>query len=164
MVNAKQEIAIRVLVNGVELESTVAAESTLLDFLRQQGGIVDVKCGCNKGDCGTCTVVYEGQTVKSCLVLAASANNKEVWTLKGLEDDPLMKKLQASFVSHGAVQCGFCIPGMLVSSRGCLMRNPQPSRSEIREAISGNLCRCTGYQKIVDAVWAVATETANEGA
>jgi len=162
--NYQKEIAIKVQVNGKIVESIVSAEASLLEFLRQQGGIVDVKCGCSKGDCGTCTVVFEGQTVKSCLVLAAQANNKEVWTLKGLEEDPLMKKLQESFVRHGAVQCGFCIPGMLVTARGFLLSNPNPSRAAIREAISGNLCRCTGYQKIVDAVWAVVTEATAERA
>ena len=162
--SSQKEIALKVKINGVEIQSTVSAETSLLEFLRQQGGSVDVKCGCSKGDCGTCTVVFEGQTVKSCLVLAAQANNKEVWTLKGLEADPMMKRLQESFVRQGAVQCGFCIPGMLVAARGFLMTVPNPSRTEVREALSGNLCRCTGYQKIVDAVWSVASETTAERA
>lgn len=151
----QKQVAINVKINGCMLTATVAAGESLLDFLRKQAGNVDVKCGCGIGDCGTCTVVFDGATVKSCLVMAAQADGKEVWTLKGLERDPLMMKLQDSFVRHGAVQCGFCTPGMLVAARGLLEHNTCPTRMEIREAISGNLCRCTGYQKIVDAIWAV---------
>lgn len=160
--NFEKDVAIKVNINGIEIRSTVAAAESLLEFLRKHSETVDVKCGCSQGDCGTCTVVFEGQTVKSCLVLAAQANTKEIWTLKGLEKDPLMQKLQESFVRHGAVQCGFCTPGMLVAARGFLENNPNPDRAGIRDALSGNLCRCTGYQKIVDAVWTVASEKASE--
>ncbi len=150
------EVKVTINVNGQQVTATVAPEESLLDFLRNRAGATEVKCGCNKGDCGTCTVVLDGQTVKSCLVLAAQADNKQVLTVKGLEKEQLMQDLQVSFANHGAVQCGFCTPGMLVTAKTFLEKNPQPSRQEIREALSGNLCRCTGYQKIVDAVAAVA--------
>ena len=156
----KQEVAVQVRVNGRQVTATVAPEASLLDFLRGQAGAIDVKCGCNKGDCGSCTVILAGQAVKSCLVLAAQADNKEVWTLKGLAEDALMQQLQASFVTHGAVQCGFCTPGMLIAAKKCLEQHPHPDRLAVREALAGNLCRCTGYQKIVDAVMAVAADRA----
>ena len=152
----KSEVVITVKVNGIEVKATVFPEESLLDFLRNRVGSFDVKCGCKQGDCGTCTVVFAGQAVKSCLVLAAQAHNKEVWTLKGMENDQLMQELQDSFARYGAVQCGFCTPGMLVTAKSFLEHQPDPSREQIREALSGNLCRCTGYKKIVDAVSAVA--------
>ena len=152
----KREVVITVKVNGIEVKETVSPEESLLAFLRDRVGSFDVKCGCKQGDCGTCTVVFAGQTVKSCLVLAAQANNQEVWTLKGLENDQLMQELQNSFAEYGAVQCGFCTPGMLVTAKSFLENQPNPSREQIKEALSGNLCRCTGYKKIVDAVSAVA--------
>lgn len=152
----KQQVEIKVTVNGAEIRAIVAAGESLLDFLRKRCGVTDVKCGCGMGECGTCTLVLAGKVVKSCLVLAAQVDGQEVWTLQGLERDPLAARLQDSFARHGAVQCGFCTPGMLIAARGFLQHSPQPTRAEIREALSGNLCRCTGYQKIVDAVWAVA--------
>lgn len=151
----KNEVAIMVKVNGIEVKATVFPEESLLEFLRDRVGSFDVKCGCKQGDCGTCTVVFAGQAVKSCLVLAAQAHNKEVWTLKGLENDQLMQELQDSFAKYGAVQCGFCTPGMLVTAKSFLEHQPNPNREQIKEALSGNLCRCTGYKKIVDAVSAV---------
>lgn len=154
-------VNLELVVNGRKVTAEAAPEETLLVFLRQRLGVTDVKCGCGKGDCGTCTVILDGRPVKSCLVLAAQANGREVLTLKGLEGDALLSALQESFVRHGAIQCGFCTPGMLLVARSFLARNPRPSRSEIREAISGNLCRCTGYQKIVEAIEHVA---ANQGA
>ncbi|MDA8222964.1 (2Fe-2S)-binding protein [Desulfosporosinus sp.] len=152
----KKEVSIKVKVNGIEVKATVVPEESLLEFLRDRVGSFDVKCGCKKGDCGTCTVVFAGQTVKSCLVLAAQAHNQEVWTLKGMENDQLMQDLQDSFAKYGAVQCGFCTPGMLVTAKSFLEHQPNPSREQIKEALTGNLCRCTGYKKIVDAVSAVA--------
>lgn len=152
----KNDVAIMVKVNGIEVNATVLPEESLLEFLRDRIGNFDVKCGCKQGDCGTCTVVFAGQAVKSCLVLAAQAHNKEVWTLKGMENDQLMQELQDSFAKYGAVQCGFCTPGMLVTAKSFLELQPNPSRVQIKEALSGNLCRCTGYKKIVDAVSAVA--------
>lgn len=151
------DVLVTIKVNGRSVTAAVTATESLLDFLRNRAENIDVKCGCNKGDCGTCTVVFAGQTVKSCLVLAAQANNEEVWTLQGLTTDPLMQELQNSFVMHGAVQCGFCTPGMLVTARSFLAVHPNPTRTLIKESLAGNLCRCTGYKKIVDAVEAVAT-------
>ncbi|MBC2721561.1 FAD binding domain-containing protein [Desulfosporosinus sp.] len=155
-VSRLNEVAIRVKVNGIDIRASVLPEESLLEFLRDKVRSFDVKCGCKKGDCGTCTVVFAGKTVKSCLVLAAQAHKQEIWTLKGMENDQLMHDLQESFAKHGAVQCGFCTPGMLVTAKSFLEQEPYPSREQIKAALAGNLCRCTGYKKIVDAVSAVA--------
>jgi carbon-monoxide dehydrogenase small subunit len=157
----QKEITVSVRINGTQFTATAAPEESLLEFLRTRAMVTDVKCGCNKGDCGTCTLILDGQPVKSCLVLVAQANNKEVWTVKGMAADPLMQALQESFATHGAIQCGFCTPGMLVTARSLLADCPQPDRAAIKEALSGNLCRCTGYKKIVDAVAAVAVGQAS---
>jgi carbon-monoxide dehydrogenase small subunit len=138
--------------HGVE----VKARETLLDVLRNQLGVTDVKNGCTKGDCGTCAVILDGKAVNSCLTLAVQANGKEVTTLRGIGTEENPHPLQESFVENGAVQCGFCTPGMIVSAKALLDQNSQPTREEIRDAISGNLCRCTGYKKIVDAIHDVA--------
>jgi carbon-monoxide dehydrogenase small subunit len=143
---------VTIFVNERPVTAPVEPHESLLDFLRHKAGAVEVKCGCNQGDCGTCTVLFKGKAVKSCLVLALQANEKDVRTIKGFTGDFLMEKLQESFVRNGAVQCGFCTPGMLISSYAFLQANPQPTREEIKTAISGNLCRCTGYKKIIDAV------------
>ena len=148
---------VELTVNGKKVHSTAEAGETLLRFLRERLGLTDTKCGCEKGDCGTCTVILNGKAVKSCLVLALQANGKTVLTLKGVAREELGRKLQESFVEHGAVQCGFCTPGLIVAARSFLEHHPRPTREQIREAISGNLCRCTGYQKIVDAIYHVAT-------
>lgn len=150
---------VSLILNGRKVSAPVEPHESLLDFLRNRVGAVEVKCGCNQGDCGTCTVLFDGQAVKSCLVFALQAEGKEVRTIKGFSGDPLMEKLQESFVNCGAIQCGFCTPGMLISSYAFLKSHPKPSREEIREAISGNLCRCTGYKKIIDAVEKVVLET-----
>jgi len=142
-------------VNGREVAGKVAAETTLLDFLRDRN-FIDVKRGCDHGDCGACTVILDGQAVLSCLTLALQARGREVITAAGLGSWEHLHPLQEAFVEHEALQCGFCTPGMLMTAKALLDKNPHPSREEIREAISGNLCRCTGYQKIVDAIEAVA--------
>ncbi|MGB9553338.1 MAG: (2Fe-2S)-binding protein [bacterium] len=149
---------VTIFVNGNPVPAPVEPHESLLDFLRNKAGAIEVKCGCNQGDCGTCTVLFQGKAVKSCLVLALQAGGKEVKTIKGFSGDPLMEQLQESFVRNGAIQCGFCTPGMLITSYVFLKANPQPTREEIRTAISGNLCRCTGYKKIIDAVEEVASE------
>ncbi|WP_258358602.1 (2Fe-2S)-binding protein [Moorella sulfitireducens] len=159
-----REITVTVNVNGIPVRAAVSPQESLLDFLRYRAGATDVKCGCNKGDCGTCTVILEDRAVKSCLVLAAQADNRRVWTVRGLEKDPLMQALQESFATHGAVQCGFCTPGMLLTAKNFLEHNPKPDRAEIKEAIAGNLCRCTGYKKIVDAIAAVAASRTGDRA
>jgi len=148
--------SIAISVNGQWMKTEVTALDTLLEVLRNRFGALDVKNGCGQGDCGVCTVLLDGVAVNSCLTLAAQADGREVTTLKGLgtPDDP--HPLQESFVRHGAIQCGFCTSGMVLVAKAFLDENPAPSREEIREAISGNLCRCTGYKKIVDAIEDVA--------
>ncbi len=143
---------IEIKLNGEWQKVEVTARQTLLEVLRNKLGAKEVKNGCTKGDCGACSVMLEGKAVNSCLTLALQANGKEVETLKGIgtQEDP--HPLQISFVEHGAVQCGFCTAGQIISAKALLAKNSKPSREEIREAISGNLCRCTGYTKIVDAI------------
>lgn len=152
-----EEYKVELTVNNEKISATAKPEESLLRFLRRNG-FTEVKCGCEKGDCGTCTVIMNGKTVKSCITLALQANGKEVLTVKGLEKTKIGQKLQESFVRHGAVQCGFCTAGMLMAAKGYLDKNLAPDKTEIRKAISGNLCRCTGYKKIVEAIYDVAAE------
>ena len=146
---------IRLTVNDRPVSASIAAETTLLDFLRERG-FIEVKRGCDKGDCGACTVILEGKAILSCLTLALQADGCRVYTVRSLGTAENMHPLQKAFVDHEALQCGFCTPGMLLAAKALLDANPHPTRGEIREAISGNLCRCTGYTKIVDAIEAVA--------
>lgn len=125
---------------------------TLLDLLRDELGLTGTKRGCDKGDCGTCVVLVDGVPVNACLTLAVRVHGREVLTVEGLERDEDLHPLQRSFLEYGAVQCGFCTPGMLMSAAGLLKANPNPTEEDVRVAISGNLCRCTGYQHIVDAI------------
>jgi len=150
-----EEYKIQLTVNNEKISAAAKAEESLLKFLRRNG-FTEVKCGCEKGDCGSCTVIMNGKTIKSCITLAIQANGKEILTAKGLEKIEIGRKLQESFVQHGAVQCGFCTAGMLMAAKGYLDTNPKPDKAEIRKAISGNLCRCTGYKKIVEAIYDVA--------
>lgn len=129
---------------------------TLLDMLRNKLGLLGTKRGCDKGDCGTCVVLVDKKPVNACLYLAVRSNGKEILTVEGLETGEGLHPLQKAFLKKGAVQCGFCTPGMLMVALGLLDKNPNPTEEEIRGAISGNICRCTGYQHIVDAVMAVA--------
>ena len=152
-----EEYRVELKVNGEKIISTAQAEESLLKFLRRNG-FTEVKCGCEKGECGSCTVILNGKAIKSCIILALQANNKEIWTVRGMEKFELGRKLQESFVKHGAVQCGFCIPGMILVAKNYLDKDPIPDREEIKKEISGNLCRCTGYKKIVDTIYAVAVE------
>jgi carbon-monoxide dehydrogenase small subunit len=143
---------IEITVNGRAMRTTVEVDETLVDVLRDKLGFVEVKNGCGQGDCGACTVLLDGEAVNSCLTLAVQADGRSVTTTRGLgtPDDP--HPLQTAFIDHGAVQCGFCSSGMILSAASLLQQNAAPTRDEIREAISGNLCRCTGYTKIVDAI------------
>lgn len=143
---------IEIKLNRERHKVEVTARETLLEVLRDKLGATEVKNGCGKGDCGTCAVLLDGRAVNACLTLALQADGREVITLKGIGTQEKPHPLQKSFVEHGAIQCGFCTPGMIVSAKVLLDQNPQPSREEIREAISGNLCRCTGYKKIVEAI------------
>ena len=139
-------------VNGREYEIAVAPNRTLTQALREELGLLGTKEGCGIGDCGACTVILDGRPVNSCLVLAVQANGSQVMTIEGVAEDQNLHPVQQAFVDHGAIQCGFCTPGMVLSAKSLLERNPHPTELEVREAISGNLCRCTGYQKIVEAV------------
>ena len=141
---------IKVRVNGNWVCRRVKTETTLLNFLRDSG-FTEVKKGCEEGDCGACTVLLDGKAVTSCLVFARQADGKDVMTVKN-EDDPLLEELKKAFVKYEALQCGYCTPGMLLTSRWLLSENLKPSREAIRDALSGNLCRCTGYMKIIDAI------------
>lgn len=141
-------------VNGQKKRFSIAANDILLDVLRREG-YTGVKKGCGTGDCGACTVIVNGKAVNSCMMMAAQADGAEITTVEGLAQNGELHPLQQAFLEHGAAQCGFCIPGMLLSAKAFLDENPKPTRAEVREAILGNLCRCTGYKKQVDAIMAV---------
>ena len=143
---------IQLTVNGQSVDAAVEPNRTLLQFLREDLGLTGTKHGCGLGDCGACTVILDGQAVNSCLVLAINANGREVLTIEGLAEDGKLHPIQQAFVDKGSIQCGFCTPGMILSAKALLDANPKPTEQEIRMAISGNLCRCTGYQKIVEAI------------
>jgi aerobic carbon-monoxide dehydrogenase small subunit len=143
---------IRLTVNGEPVEAAVAQNQTLVQFLREDLGLTGTKHGCGLGDCGACTVILDGKAVNSCLVLAIQANGSEVLTIEGLAENGKLHPLQQAFVDKGAIQCGFCTPGMILSAKALLEEKPNPTELEIRTALSGNLCRCTGYQKIVEAI------------
>jgi len=143
---------IEIQVNGRPMRTTVEVDETLVDVLRDKLGVVEVKNGCGQGDCGACTVLLDGEAVNSCLTLAVQAGGRSVTTTKGLGTPEHPHPIQTAFIDHGAVQCGFCSSGMILSAASLLGQTTSPSREEIREAISGNLCRCTGYTKIVDAI------------
>ncbi len=143
---------IQLTVNGESVEAAVEPNQTLVQFLREDLGLTGVKHGCGLGDCGACTVILNGKPVNSCLVLAVQAAGGEVLTIEGLAENGVLHPIQQAFVDHGAIQCGFCTPGMILSAKALLDANPKPTEPEIRTAISGNLCRCTGYQKIVQAI------------
>lgn len=145
--------SITVTVNGKKEYLTVPSHMTLLVMLRDQLGLTGTKNGCTAGECGACTVLIDGEPVNSCMMLALEADGHEVTTVEGLGyDDGQLSPLQQAFAVHNAVQCGFCTPGMLISAHALLQRNPHPTEDEIREALVGNLCRCTGYLRIVKAV------------
>ena len=137
--------------NGENRILDVEPWEVLLDVLRDRLGIKSPKVGCDRGDCGTCTIMINNRTVRSCLILAIEADGQEVTTLEGLMKDGLIP-LQKSFLDHNSFQCGFCTPGMIMSTTALLEKNPKPDKEEIKEALSGNLCRCTGYTPIIDAV------------
>jgi len=147
---------IRLKVNGREREIATAPMRTLLEVLREDLRLTGTKQGCGEGECGTCTVLVDGAAINACLMLAVEAVGHEVTTIEGLADGTTLHPLQQAFIDHGAIQCGFCTPGMILSAKALLDRRPDPGEGEIREALGGNLCRCTGYQKIVEAVLAAA--------
>jgi carbon-monoxide dehydrogenase small subunit len=138
--------------NGRFIELETRSNTILLDLLRDNLGIKSVKKGCELGECGACTVLLEGLPVKSCLLLVPQIQGQKITTLEGLSDDPMMKKLIDAYIANGSVQCGFCTPGMLISSYALLRKNSHPDEEEVKKGIEGNLCRCTGYVNIVKAI------------
>lgn len=148
---------ITLYVNGEPYNIAVKSHYTLLKVLREQLGLVGTKIGCENGECGACTVLMDGKAVNSCLVLAVEADGHQIETVEGLSKGEQLHPLQKAFIDRNAIQCGFCIPGMLMSAKGLLAENPNPTEDDVREAISGNLCRCTGYVRIVEAIMDVAS-------
>lgn len=138
--------------NGRKIEREVKPNRLLLDLLRTDLGVTSVKKGCEQGECGVCTVLLDSAPVNSCLVLAQQIEGRTVTTVEGLKDEPVMKALQLAFIEDGAIQCGYCTPGMLLSAYALLKKNPKPTVEEVKTAIEGNLCRCTGYVKIIEAI------------
>jgi len=143
---------IRFKLNGQSIKVKCPPAYTLLEVLRDQLDVTSPKEDCAKGECGACTVIMNGQPVCSCLVLISQAEGSDIVTSDGLAKNGMLNAVQKAFIKHGAVQCGHCIPGMIVSASALLMRNPNPTRANIKEALSGNLCRCTGYTKIIAAI------------
>ena len=149
---------INVEVNSQKYTLTVTSEETLLEVIRNRMSLTGTKEGCGTGDCGACTVIMDGRPVNSCLVLASEADGSKITTVEGLSRGGKMHPLQEAFINEGGVQCGFCSPGMIMSSKALLDRNPAPTEEEIKKALAGNLCRCTGYVKIIKAVKAAARQ------
>ncbi|WP_299811644.1 (2Fe-2S)-binding protein [uncultured Roseibium sp.] len=160
----RDRIDITLTVNGESVEARVPVGQHLTDFLRLELGLTGAHASCEHGVCGACTVQVDGAPIRGCLMLAPQADGAEVWTVEGLTDTAAIKDLQEAFVAKNALQCGFCTPGMLVAAKDLLSRGGVPSRQEIREHMSGNYCRCTGYEAIVDAVETVAQARAGKGA
>ncbi|KRT34522.1 (2Fe-2S)-binding protein [Acetomicrobium hydrogeniformans] len=146
------DIEVTITVNGTKHRLTVGPKERLLDTLRERLHLTGTKEGCGVGECGACTVILDGEAVHSCMVLTAQADGNEVLTVEGLEVNGHLHPLQEAFIKHHAVQCGFCTPGMLMSAKALLDKNPNPTREEIKTAIEGNLCRCTGYEQIIEAI------------
>jgi len=160
----RDEVEIRFTLNGQRVQAEVTALQPLLDLLRDTFGLTGTKLGCGEGECGACTVLVDGRSVNSCLYLAADCHGKSVVTIEGLAQAGELDPLQAAFVREGAVQCGFCTPGMVLQAKSILDRHPGGlDEAQVRRAIEGNLCRCTGYDKIVKAVLSVAAERSGEG-
>jgi carbon-monoxide dehydrogenase small subunit len=153
-----KNLTLNLIVNGQRLRLKIPPNLRLIDLLRDELRLTGTKEGCGVGECGACTVVVDGEAVNACLVLAGQCEGKEVLTIEGLEKNGDLHPLQKAFIEHGAVHCGFCTPGMIMSAYALLQKNPRPGEEEIARYISGNLCRCTGYKQIIEAVQAVATK------
>ncbi len=145
-------------INGHQIQREVEPRKRLLDFLREDMGLTGAKEGCGEGECGACTVIMDGKAVTSCTVFAGQIMNRSIITIEGLEENGELDEIQNAFIRNGAIQCGFCTPGMILSCKALLMHRPNPDKEEIRRAIEGNLCRCTGYDKIILAVEEVVRE------
>lgn len=156
-------VKVRVKLNGSWVEGETSPDRMLLDFIREDLGLTGTKKGCEEGECGACTVVMNGKTVLSCLVPALKADGAEILTVEGMAEEGRLHPLQEAFWEEGAVQCGYCTPGMLISAKALLDGNPAPRVEQVKEAISGNLCRCTGYSKIIRAIRAAAEKMEKGG-
>jgi carbon-monoxide dehydrogenase small subunit len=152
----KKQLTLKV--NGKLHSLTIDPNKTLLQVLRQDLGLTGAKEACDSGGCGSCTVLMDGRPVYSCLVLALDAQGKDILTIEGLADGGRLHQLQEAFIEHGAVQCGFCTPGVILSAKALLDENPSPTEEDVKEAISGNICRCTGYTKIIEAILSVTNQ------
>ncbi len=158
-----ENISINIHVNGMDYTHEVGATQTLSQFLRKTLGLTGLKEGCGEGECGACTVLVDDQPVNSCLMLAFQANGREITTIEGLEsDDGTLSDLQQAFIDHGAVQCGYCTPGMIMAGEGLLRKNRSPNESEIQNALAGNICRCTGFINIVKAIKSASSTDATQ--
>lgn len=157
----KQDIELKV--NGQSYEIEIEPWRTLLEVLRDHLGLTGTKQSCNEGHCGACTVIIDGQAVNSCLMLAAEAHGRNIITIEGLSEGGNLDPIQEAFVTHGAVQCGFCTPGMIMATKAFLARTPDPSEDQIKKALEGHLCRCTGYAQIIEAVRAAADKMRSTG-
>ncbi len=142
---------IQLTINGIKYKVDIDINMRLIDLLRDKLGLIGTKEGCGEGECGACTIIMDGESVNSCLVMAFQANDSNITTIEGLEQNGELHPLQRAYLEEGSVQCGFCIPGLIMSTKALLDKHPDPSREEIREGMSGNLCRCTGYNKAIDA-------------
>jgi carbon-monoxide dehydrogenase small subunit len=151
-------ISLTLNVNGKEVTLKVGPKERLIDTLREQLNLTGTKEGCSIGECGACTVILNGEAVSSCLILTGQIGGSEVLTIEGLEVAGKLDPLQKAFIDYQAVQCGFCTPGMLMSAKALLMKNPHPGREEIKTTLEGNLCRCTGYEQIIEAIESVANK------
>ena len=149
------EVEVELSVNGTKYQLKIEPWRTLVEVLREKIGLMGTKKSCNEGECGACTVMMDGKAVTSCLVLALDARGKDIVTIEGLSEGETLDPIQESFLKHGGVQCGYCTSGMVISAKALLDKNPNPTLDETRRAISGNLCRCTGYQHIIDSIMAV---------
>jgi len=150
-------------INGVDHELLAPPWRTLLEVLREHLGLTGAKRSCQEGQCGTCTVLVDGKAINSCLYLAVEAQGKQIQTIEGIAQDGVLDQIQKSFVQKGGIQCGFCTPGFVLATKSLLNTNPDPSEDEIREAIVGHLCRCTGYVQIVEAIQDAASQMTREG-
>ena len=154
---------IQLIINEKEYKVDIDVNMRLIDLLRDKLGLIGTKEGCGEGECGACTIIMDGESVNSCMVMAFQANGSNLVTIEGLEKNGELHPLQLAYMEEGSVQCGFCIPGMIMSTKALLDKSPSPTRDEIREGMSGNLCRCTGYNKAIDAA-EKAIEYLKEGA
>ena len=154
----RDKVDVSMTVNGEPVEARVPAGQHMIDFLRLELGLTGAHASCEHGVCGACTIRVDGDAVRGCLMFAAQADGAEVWTIEGLTDTSAISDLQDAFVERNALQCGFCTSGMMMSAQALLASNPAPTRDEIRDALSGNYCRCTGYEAIIDAISATAAQ------